>query len=126
MTKRCQLMKLLAMVPACMALFLSSCASSPKNLIVGKWEVVGAKVGGADVPTPVVGNANKMIAEFSGDDTAKITMFGQTLQGTYKLNAGNELEWTMNGQTTKAKVNVTSTELEVTDESNRTVKYKRI
>lgn len=67
-----------------------------------------------------------MTAEFGSDGTAKITMFGQTLQGTYKLNAANELEWTVNGETTKSKVTVTSTELDVTDEQNRTIKYKRI
>jgi hypothetical protein len=51
-------------------------------------------------------------------------MFGQTLQGTYKLDSGNELEWTLNGITTKSKVNVTATELELTDAS-RTITYKR-
>jgi hypothetical protein len=51
-------------------------------------------------------------------------MFGQTLQGTYKLDA-NELEWTLNGITTKSKVNVTATQLEITDAANRTITYKR-
>jgi hypothetical protein len=118
--------KLTIVVTACVALFLSACGSSPQSLILGKWEVAGAKVGGADVGSPVVGGAIKMTAEFSGDGTAKITMFGQTLQGTYKLNAGNELEWTLNGQTTKSKVSVTATELELTDDANRTIKYKRM
>ncbi len=52
-----------------------------------------------------------MMAEFSGDGTAKITMFGQTLQGKYKLDGG-ELVWTLNGRTT--------------DDENRTIKYKRM
>jgi hypothetical protein len=97
-------------VAVCMALFLSACAPSPQSLIVGKWEVEGPA---------------KITTEFSGDGTAKITMFGQTLQGTYKLNAENELEWTLNGKTTKSKAIVTATELELTDDSNRTIKYKR-
>ena len=42
---------------------------------------------------------------------------------TYKLDAGNELEWTVNGITTKSKVNVT--ELGLTDDANRTIAYKR-
>ena len=42
------------------------------------------------------------------------------------MNAENELEWTLNGRTTKSKVNVTATELELTDDANRTIKYKRI
>jgi hypothetical protein len=88
--------------------------------------VAGAKVGGAEVGSPQVGSAMKMTAEFGSDGTAKITMFGQTLQGTYKLNAANELEWTLNGQTTKGKVNVTATEMELTDDANRTIKYKRM
>ena len=115
----------LVLVAACVALFSSACGSSPQSLIVGKWEVAGAKVGGADVASADVVSAVRMTAEFSKDGTAKITMFGQTLQGTYKLNAENELEWTLGGQTTKSKVNVTATELELTDDANRTVKYKR-
>ena len=111
-------------VAACVILFLTACGAGPQSLILGKWEVAGATVGGADVVSPEVGRAIKMTAEFSGDGTAKITMFGQTVQGTYKL-AGDELEWTVNGMTTKGKVNVTATELDVTDNANRTIKYKR-
>jgi hypothetical protein len=66
-----------------------------------------------------------MTAEFNRDGTAKLSMMGRTLQGTYKVNGENELEWTMNGITTKSKVNVTATELEVTDDANRTITYKR-
>jgi hypothetical protein len=110
---------------ACLALLLSACGSSPQSLIVGKWEVASAKVGGADV----VGSAEaikavKMSAEFSPDGTAKITMFGQTLQGRYKFD-GTDLEWTLSGITTKSKATVTATELELTDEANRTITYKR-
>lgn len=102
--------KLSIVVAACVAVFVSACGSSPQSLIVGKWEAESAiKIG----------------VEFSGDGTAKITMLGQTLQGTYNLNAENELEWTMNGITTKSKVNVTATELELTDDARRTIKYKR-
>jgi hypothetical protein len=110
----------------CGALFLSACGSRPQNLIVGKWEVAGARVEGAEVPSAVAaGRAIKMTAEFSPDGTAKMTMFGQTLQGTYKLNGENELEWTMNGITTKAKLNVSATELDVTDDANRTITFTR-
>jgi hypothetical protein len=116
--------KLRIAVATCGILFLSACGSGPRSLILGKWEVAGATVGGADVVSPEVGRAIKMTAEFSGDGTAKITMFGQTAQGTYKL-AGDELEWTMNGITTKGRVNVTATELDVTDDANRTIKYRR-
>jgi hypothetical protein len=115
----------LGMLAACVALFLSACGSSSQNLILGRWEVAGAQVGGVDVASPDVVSAIKMAAEFDRDGTARITMFGQTLQGTYKLNAGNEMEWTLNGITTKSKVNVTATELELTDDANRTIKYKR-
>jgi hypothetical protein len=118
--------KLSVVAATCVALFLSACSSSPQGLIVGKWEVASAKVGGSDVGFAAVGSVIKMTAEFSSDGTAKITTFGQTLQGTYKLNAENELEWTLNGTTTKSKVSVTATELELTDDSNRTIKYKRI
>jgi hypothetical protein len=117
--------KLSIVVLACVALFLSACGSSPQSLIVGKWEVASAKAGGVDSGYGEVGRAIKMTAEFRRDGTAKITMFGQTLQGTYKLNGENELEWTMSGITTKSKVKVTATELELTDDANRTITYKR-
>ena len=102
----------------CLVLSMSGCGSSPQNLIngnpekliVGKWEAVGS--------------SGIVTAEFSKDGQAKLTMFGQTLQGTYKMN-GDELEWTLNGKTTKSTVKVTATELEVTSEAN-TIKYKKV
>jgi hypothetical protein len=54
-----------------------------------------------------------------------MTMFGRTMQGKYKLNGENELEWTMGGITTKSKVIVTANELDLTDDANRTITYKR-
>ena len=41
------------------------------------------------------------------------------------LNAENELEWTLNGKTTRSKANATATELELTDDANQTIKYRR-
>jgi hypothetical protein len=96
---------------ACMAIFISACGFGSQSLILGKWEVENAPM--------------KMTAEFDRDGTAKITMLGQTLQGRYKLNADDELEWSMNGMSTKAKINVTATELELTDSENRTIKYRK-
>ena len=110
---------------AWVALFLSACGSSPQSLIVGKWDVASAKVGGVDVGSGEVGKAIRMSAEFNKEGTARLTMLGQTMQGTYKVNGGNELEWTMSGITTKSKLNVTATELELTDAANRTITYKR-
>jgi Lipocalin-like domain (DUF4923) len=92
------------------ALFVSSCSSIPQGLILGKWEAESAV---------------KLTIQFRRDGTAKLTMFGQTLNGTYNLNAENELEWTLNGRTTKAKVHVTANELELTDDANQTIKYRR-
>ena len=126
--------KLSIVLVACVALFVSACGSSPQSLtlgnpqslILGKWEVAGAQVGGVDNESAAAaGRAIKMSAEFNRDGTARITMMGQTLQGTYKINGENELEWTMSGITTKSKLNVSATELEVTDGANRTIKYKR-
>jgi hypothetical protein len=119
--------KLSIVLLACVAVLITACSSSPESLILGKWEAVSARAGDAD-SDPAVGNAInaiKMTAKFNRDGTAKLTMFGRTLQGTYKLPGENELEWTMSGVTTKSKVNVTATELELTDDSNRTIKYKR-
>jgi hypothetical protein len=103
--------KLIIVVAACVIMFVSACTPSPRSMILGKWEVEGAAI--------------KMTAEFNRDGTAKLTMFGQTLQGRYKVNAENELEWTLNGRTTKSKLNVDASEMELTDDANRTIKYKR-
>jgi len=111
---------------ACVALFVSACGSRPQSLILGKWEVAGAQVGGVDDESAAAaGRTIKMSAEFNRDGMAKITMMGQTLEGTYKINGENELEWTMGGITTKSKLNLTATELKLTDGANRTIKYKR-
>jgi hypothetical protein len=96
---------------ACLALVLSGCGHAPQSLILGRWEVENSPA--------------KMIAEFAPDGTAKITILGQTVQGRYQFNGADELEWSMNGMSTKARVNVSATELELTDSENRTIKYKR-
>jgi hypothetical protein len=92
------------------ALAVSSCGSTPQSLILGKWNAESAL---------------KVTAQFRPDGTAKLTMLGQTVQGTYKLNPENELEWTLNGRTTRAKVHVTANELELTNDENQTIKYRR-
>jgi uncharacterized protein (TIGR03066 family) len=97
-------------VLACVALLVSGCGGGPEDRIIGKWEAGQA---GA-----------KMTAEFNKDGKATLTMFGQPLQGTYKIN-GDELEWTMNGKTTKGKVKVTATELELTSDG-KTITYKKV
>ena len=95
----------------CLALILSACAASPQSMLIGKWEIEGSPM--------------KMTTEFKGDGTAQINMLGQTVQGTYTLGSDNVLEWKMNGMSTKAKVKVTTTELELTDDQNRTIKYRK-
>ena len=97
---------------AVIALALSGCGSSPQKLIVGKWESGQTGI--------------KITAEFNKDGKATLVMFGQPLQGTYKLNGGDQLEWTLNGKTTKAKVKVTGNSLEVTNDEGMTIVYKRV
>jgi uncharacterized protein (TIGR03066 family) len=94
----------------CAALSLSGCADSPQNRIVGKWEAgqTGAK----------------LTAEFSKDGKAKIGMFGMASEGTYKVN-GDEMEWTLNGTTTRYKVKVSATDLELTSDG-KTITYKKV
>ncbi len=103
--------KLVIVAVACVAVFVSGCGSNPQNLILGKWEAGESGF--------------KITAEFTKDGKAKLTMFGRPVQGTYKLSGGDELEWTVNGQTTKFKVKVTATELEVTSEG-KTITYKKV
>ncbi len=101
--------KFAIVVLACVAFSVSGCGSSPQDQIVGKWEAgqEGAKI----------------TAEFAKDGKATLTMFDKPVQGTYKVN-GDELEWTLNGNTTKSKVKITATELELTSEG-KTIKYKK-
>jgi uncharacterized protein (TIGR03066 family) len=102
--------KLGILAVACVVLFVSGCGSSPQDQILGKWEAGESGV--------------KLTAEFARGGKAKLTMFGKTLRGTYKLN-GDELEWTVNGKTTKSKIKVTTTEMELSSEGN-TIKYKKV
>jgi uncharacterized protein (TIGR03066 family) len=103
--------KLALVLLAAVALCVTGCDPSPQDAIVGKWEAGQA---GA-----------KLKVEFSKDGTAIINMFGKPLRGTYKLNGSDELEWTMNGMTTKYKVKVTTTELGLTSEG-KTITYKKV
>jgi len=97
--------KLGILAVACVVLFVSGCGSSPEDQILGKWEAGESGV--------------KLTAEFAPGGEAKITLFGKTLQGTYKLD-GDELEWTLNGTTTKCKVKVTATDMELSsDDTDR-------
>lgn len=103
--------KLGIVILAGVTLGVCGCGSNPKDLIIGKWQ---AGEGGV-----------KVTAEFTKDAKANLVMFGKTVHGTYHLNGDNELEWALNGTTTKSKVKVTKTELEVTKDG-ATVKYRRI
>jgi hypothetical protein len=82
----------------------------PQELIVGKWATGQGGV--------------KISAEFARDGTAVLTMFGQPLQGTYKIE-GDELVWTLNGMTTHHKMKVTADQLEIAGDGGVTVVYKR-
>ncbi len=118
--------KLSIVLAAGLAMFLSACDSRPQSLIVGKWEMAGAEGAGVDsASAAAAGKAIKMSAEFDSDGTARVTMMGKTMQGKYKINGDDELEWTMGGMTTKSKLKVTATDLELTDNQNRTIKYKK-
>ena len=110
--------KFALVVLASVVLFVFGCGSGAQNPIVGgqksiigKWEA--GESGGI------------ITAEFIQDGTAKLTMFGRTLEGTYKMPSDDDLEWTVNGKTTKYKVKLTATTLVLTDKGN-TVKYKKV
>lgn len=95
---------------ACVVFSVSGCGSSPQNLIVGKWQAGQSGL--------------TLEAEFTKDGKATLTMFGKSFHGNYKLN-GDDLEWTLNGTTTKSKVKVTATELELTRDG-KTITYKKV
>jgi hypothetical protein len=118
--------KLSIVLITCVVLFDSACGSAHRSLILGKWEADTAvdSNGAVQVLNGKVGG-KPMTVEFGEDGTAKLTMMGQTMQGAYQLDAANQLKWTMNGISTTSKANLTETGLELTDESNRTIKYRR-
>jgi hypothetical protein len=65
---------------ACVAPFVSACGSSPQSLIVGKWQVSGAQVGGVydEGAAAAAGKSIRMSTEFKKDGTARTTIMGQT------------------------------------------------
>jgi uncharacterized protein (TIGR03066 family) len=95
---------------ACVAVSISGCGSSEEKLIVGKWEAA---------------NGAKMAAEFRKDGRGCLTIMGQSIEGTYKVNGDDELEWTVDGTTQKFKVKVGAKELEFSSEG-QTITYKRV
>lgn len=95
---------------ACIILSFSGCGSDPRSRIVGKWEAGQEGV--------------KLQMEFTKDGKTKVTIFGQSVEGTYKVN-GDELETTINGRTMKGKLKVTATELELTSDG-KTITYKKL
>jgi uncharacterized protein (TIGR03066 family) len=103
--------KLVCVLLACVALSVSGCGSSPQDQLVGKWEAGGAGF--------------KMTAEFTKDGKATLSMFGQSIPGTYKVIGSDELEVTLNGEIKKYKMKVTATELELTGDG-QTVTYKKV
>jgi hypothetical protein len=104
-------MSLARLAVLCAILFTCGCGSGPEDLILGKWE--GGPAGA------------KITAEFAKDGKAKLTMFGKPVQGTYKVCGDDQLEWTLNGKTTKYKVKITASELELTGDGN-TITYKKV
>jgi uncharacterized protein (TIGR03066 family) len=105
-------------VVTCVVLSMSGCGSSSQNPILGKQNSIVGKWEAGE-------SGGIITAEFCKDGKANLTMFGRTLEGTYKMNGDDELEWTLNGKTTKCKVKVSATTLVVTSEGN-TVKYKKV
>jgi hypothetical protein len=92
------------------AALFSSYLPRPQNLILGKWQADGAL---------------KTTAEFSRHGIARLTIFGQTTQGSYRFSGADELEWILNGRTTKARVTVSVTELELANAAHQTVVYRK-
>jgi hypothetical protein len=91
-------------------LSMSGCGSSTQNQMVGKWEA---------------GDGIKLAAEFRKDGKGRLTLFGQTIEGTYKVNDNDEMEWTVNGTTQKFKVKVNGNEMEINNGKDA-ITYKRV
>ena len=98
------------LVSTCLLVSLAACDASSHQQIVGKWQA---------------GGAIKVTAEFDRYGVAQLTIFGQTVRGRYAWVGDNVLQCTLNGITTRYRIRVSATELELTDERNQTIVYER-
>jgi hypothetical protein len=71
------------------------------------------------------GRRSETTAEFSPDGIPRLTMFRQTIQGSYRFSGADELEWMLNGRNTKGKVTVSATELALTNAGHQTIVYRK-
>src|SRR5262245_30995600 len=104
--------KLAVLLSTCLLVSLVACDVSSHKRLVGKWQARSAL---------------KVTAEFDKNGVAQLTMFGQTVRGHYEWVGENVLQCTLNGMTTRYRVQVSATELELTDErnQNQTIVYER-
>jgi hypothetical protein len=102
--------KLVVLLSTCLLVSLVACDVSSHQRLVGKWQAR---------------TALKVTAEFDPKGVAQLTMFGQTVRGRYEWVGDNLLQCTLNGMTTRYRVEVSATQLELTDERNQTIVYER-
>jgi hypothetical protein len=91
-------------------LLLCGCRQSPRNLLIGKWEIESPRI----------------VTEFHTDGTTSFSALGQTLNGTYRWNSPDELETNLNGRVARSKAEVREEALELTNENHETIVFKRI
>jgi hypothetical protein len=111
--------KIGAAVLAGALLVLSGCGSSPKDLIIGKWESK-EKIGDKEITITM---------EFT-KDKIKTSMGSFSSEGSYKWVDNDNIEVTAKGLddkevTEKTKVKVTDKELELTDKDGKTKKFTK-
>jgi hypothetical protein len=99
---------------------VSGCGSSPKDMIIGKWETT-QKQGDVEV---------KITVEFTKDEVKMSAMGLDFPPGKYKWVDNDNIEVTMKGpdgkeKTEKSKVKVTKDELEMPDPEGKVTKFKR-
>ena len=101
---------LVILLSTCLLVSLAACDASSHQQIVGKWQA---------------GGAIKVTAEFDRKGVAQLTIFGQTVRGRYEWVGDNVLQCTLNGITTRYRIKVSATQLELTDDRNQTIVYDR-
>ena len=102
--------KLVVLLSTCLLVSLVACDVSSHQRLVGKWQAR---------------TALKVTAEFDPKGVAQLTQIGQTVRGRYEWVGDNLLQCTLNGMTTRYRVEVSATQLELTDERNQTIVYER-
>jgi hypothetical protein len=109
-------------VMASFLLFAVGCGGSkPKDLIVGKWNLVES----ADMPKDIVAKMQGTM-EFKSDGELVMNVMGMSKSGKYKFVSDDTMEAELGGKAKKLKVDIKGEDLTTTEDgTNKVDKFKK-